>query len=1031
MPRVTKNCRNEKFYLDLKRKVESMGSEKEQIEFLTTLSYMEQAEMFPVEHMPAFDQFMADYLVPVKENNELDKELFEARQHGLEEITRELYQTFYRIAARIDPERKIDTDEKKQQYYLAVAADPVARKVFICNRIYDNSLDLTEDQNMAVVNAYKDIPMIEYSGINQYEKENADRNSQRYTQLQDSMNDSNAIIRTMGEKMFLRQSLASAPEPERNDYVRMYSFGEDNNPISKEFRLYKKGIDKEEAKRIDIMAKDVSEDALNRMVFEFGLGKGNMDFITDDALKTEIKNHVRCMETAKVFMDRNITDFFINKLDAERQKTRLSFNRKGSAEFVDLAEKISNSERMIRDFEDRKRTNKSITEAERDELIKSLREVIDSSDKYTAKKRKDGITLDNVTNVHTKERLKYAVKVREEAGKLLDSMEEALKRERELQRDVYGSEIQSGVRQGAKTTDSLEKSNASREVSATFLPDVKGIGKVTIEDNNQNDISKLGGNFERLNITEDFRRAVEASDMKDLVSFRKRADGTYDMTPKYPEKGTTAAGREYSIRKNLNRIVKQVAAAFFENPNEPRFDELDIEKGSQRYRDIQNAFIELNSAFESKNIVPNADHIKEYENAKETVSKLLNLKKDEKDDFFTFMEECYTNEIDPELFLLEGYHANLKRVKSMYNALNSPNLSEEDKKLISDNVDNYKKAIKNMVRMATMDIEKEESLYIINACDSGSKAMNDINRMALKHSVQGSALVSVRYDEMKKAYLGEAKSFMEKIKPEYGEFAGIPAKDVTIQEHAIATRYLMQVDFKNAPRIENIKGYYQYGSMLSTDERNAMLEFIDIVNQSGDDKAKDVLLEKFYKHAKAHMGYLYNHKDELSEQIAEEARKHGLNDQSDSFKFEYHVILKAGTVKYKGRDYSITFETTVPPINEIMNDMGISSAKIGIFQDERNMQRQYHYDSQIYFPNEVEQKKDDFLAKYEGLNPAKNAKVLPKEFDVEEKKNPEKKVVEKINFEILSDDDFKPQKKNMACKDDTFVKQRDTFNLGK
>lgn len=232
----------------------------------------------------------------------------------------------------------------------------------------------------------------------------------------------------------------------------------------------------------------------------------------------------------------------------------------------------------------------------------------------------------------------------------------------------------------------------------------------------------LGTFYGGLKVTQDIKEQLESQSVSNFLSFSpsKNNDGTFYVQGKLPEKGCDKNGNEYSIRKNINIILKTMTNAF-------------IKDNAIYTKDISTAIFDiLPKIAENPNALTNSYP---FENI------LNQLSDSEKDDFMHFINdpEMYKPlnsmllNFDKEMQSIVGYNYAIQNIDKYEK-------TDEVEKYLAQSYNDYRNIINRYFQISKMDPETETRVFLPSDCttyaDTNIKFMASVLRLSQKQNNQ-------------------------------------------------------------------------------------------------------------------------------------------------------------------------------------------------------------------------------------------------------------------------------------------------------
>ena len=908
------NPYDNEFYQNLNAQLENLLTDRARISFLTDISFLSENDSLPESARLAVDEAVSRFMIPLKEDGTLDQELFEKRQKEIASYKEEAYRATGSITASVENNKTLAPVEKVEKLARETLEDPLAQNIYKISSLYSFVFELenvSPDRYNALSNAYD----FKNVGISRF-------------------------LRFLPEK-----NIGKGQDLEDN---RIVELGKSDNLMNPDFDPASFAVSEEEKnairKELQALRKDTIPDTLAE------------NLIIRDNIFGFVKNPEKQKQLFDIHRNREFADvlkhcYFESEMQKDRNKTKLSFGRKGSDEFQQMDHCIIEVQNIVKEAGELE----GISDEKKADLVRALKHTVEAAAVYTDKKLENGRDVSQIRNKHTKARVEYALKSSQKAKELLEAL--------------TGAEVKKSKKSG------------------TFIEGVKGVGEPVLKDKKGNVLSERAGSYDGLSVPADFKDAVQKSELKDRVGFTKLPDGGFLMTPKYPEKGTDKGGNDFSIRKNINYIMKAAAQSYFRDPAAPALDNLDLSQGMEKSRNLMKALLAYQDASRTFGEVQNKKNKSELKRSKEKLMSVCRIPAKEQADFFRFLDAAAEKDI--ELGDLVDYMSDCAdRARSVYRCLNSKNALQKDKQYAENNLVDYMQAVNQLRETALINPEKEQKMLILNECQVGEKIMSDMEALADGRPLTEKSQIVIHYEDCEKALLDADRNYEKAIavtsaEPD-PELKGKP-NPLTPAETARAMVFATIADpAKND--IAQIREYYSSLSILPETEKADMMSLVEKNETDPDKHSMQTLNEKYFEHIKQHMQFIASNKETVMAGITEDIGKKGINEQNTA-DFNYHVVHAAGTVNYKGENCLITFDTTAPPTGQLLNGIGMHDVKIGIFRNENEAVRLYS-DTDNYHDKALEKAKTEFVSKKFDPEP-KNAKVLPEEYKIfyEKQKN--------------------------------------------
>lgn len=238
---------------------------------------------------------------------------------------------------------------------------------------------------------------------------------------------------------------------------------------------------------------------------------------------------------------------------------------------------------------------------------------------------------------------------------------------------------------------------------------ITGLGAPSVSEE-QTAEEKKGSFYGGLKVSPEVMKTMKESSAANFLSFTPASDNSeYIVKAKLPEKAVTVAedeskygvGKEYSVRKNVNLVMKAYAKGFVDSNNE-----VNLVKAC----DVGVAWFNLLNEYDEK---------KMYDKLKDFVTE------EEWNDFKVFASVPVNLSILNSS--LDQFDCEMRKISTMPKYLNSSD--SEKKKIALESNQDYKNIFQDYIEMASMDPDTNEKLFWGRDCVEFAFAMDHFSKV--------------------------------------------------------------------------------------------------------------------------------------------------------------------------------------------------------------------------------------------------------------------------------------------------------------
>lgn len=396
------------------------------------------------------------------------------------------------------------------------------------------------------------------------------------------------------------------------------------------------------------------------------------------------------------------------------------------------------------------------------------------------------------------------------------------------------------------------------------------------------------GAFDAISVPEDFKSAAEASDLAGRVNFKKQQDGSYLMTPGYPEKGKTAnigpdgKAEEYSIRKNMNYIVKGMAERWVSHGQTYNDGELNLSKGQYDADELSRKFGNIRT--------------------KEGIEELavsLGIPEKDREDFALFVN--YTT----------------------YHNIDFQEMSEELSRLVDRESQmggaGYTGLTEALKEAAEMDPLTETGMHLPGISTKNAGRLDALLSLVDPEKYTENIILRIKQPDYREE-LTKTRSVIEELWKSDATIdgSGKNPRDLTVADTVLAVRQISGLQENNGAK--DIREYVRSSPLITEEEKKRISE-----------NAEDPQ-ETFREIVSGHRQYLRENSKTLMENISREMQFLDPEAKKPDPKLPGREINLLGNVKYNGHDCLIVYEPS-----ENIKD-GSLRGKIGIYHNTWEME---------------------------------------------------------------------------------------------
>ena len=883
--------------------------------FLSELAYLAEHGEMCAKNRNTVQTFLRNYYVPLDSKGNLNRDLFDQRMKGIAGFRENVYTG---IGVQNDASNGDTADflNRMEEKVREGERSGYALKIDSLKHVLSGTLRDTKEWKALLSSDYRNLPASMRYGIDRYEE-------------------IDASIKEIGERLKVGENelvsdISSVDEDEYkaykapiagvdltpdimmsivfnsffyDDYFRkdredkeIIKKGWKNDPGASKFRKEHKEL-AENVKKLENTT--LNEARINR--WEWIKGNNNLkNRLLDDEKNVDIDNYLSSGYAS---------GYFASAVKEDQKKAKLSFGRRGSEAFYNMELCVENVKKLLQEV----KKAGSVSDEKKKKLKDELGLIGRLSDSYkNGKLNVNGRTLEvnDLSNSKTKARVNFAIRAKAEAAVLLAKLNEidnAAKSKNENLKIQIEKKKEEEQREQAETdrkNERLAKDRAEREKLKSYqnvneieslklgcLPkQIVGIGSKEAEP-----VEGMVGAFYAISVPEDFKTAAEASVLAGRVNFEKQPDGSYLMTPGYPEKGkTTVAGpdgttevKEYSVRKNMNYIVKGMAERWVSHGQTYNDGELNLSKGQHDADELGRKFGNIRT--------------------KEGVAELaVSLKIPEKDreDFALFIDQARSHNID-------------------FNEM-----SEELSRLVDRESQmggtGYTRLTEALKEASEIDPLTETGMYFPGISTKNAGRFDNLMSLADPEKYMENVILRIKQPDYREE-LNKTRTELDELwKSDINtDGTGKNPRDLTVSDTVLAVRQISGLQEKNS--IKDIREYLRSSPLITEDEKK---DLEGRIHENTED-----LQKAFSEVVSGHRKYLRENSRMLMDNISHEIdfmgpeakKKHEPN-------MPGREINLLGNVRYNGHDCLIVYEPS-----ENIKD-GSLKGKIGIYHNTWEME---------------------------------------------------------------------------------------------